>query len=161
MIEYEIELQQEAQRMREVFDKHYVKIFSGFMTEGVKFSLHEAIFEFIWDAMPPKTNTKYLTEKIDYKFLSEVEMMTIDLLDQAVKGKRYDHTSLGENWWLYDWLKDIVAELKEEEGYYVWKDKKTEERKVEWIKFNLEKEITQKSIGRAEDRKKRWQKTDL
>lgn len=154
------EKEQRQHTLAEVINNTYVKIFSGVAEKGVAYSLHEDILEFIWDAMPlEKLNMEYLTKKVDYILLSEIEMMSIDLLDQQFGGK-YDHTSLDENWWFWYWLSDIIEELKSEEDFYLRKDDKSPENKKKWLLENISKETTQKSIQRAMERKEKWPNWD-
>lgn len=133
--------------------KYYKKMFDGIHELGTDYRIHDDVFNLIWEMLPDKFNMEYVLDQFDYIFLTEIEMMLVDMIGQNMNGAReFDP----KNWWVWLWFEDLVYDMRKDEAFYLPLNTKSKDEYAHWA-FSLDSsEIIENSAIRAKQRAEKW-----
>lgn len=134
--------------------KYYERMFDGINEEGLEYNVYKDLFDMIWEMLPDGYNMDYIIKYIDYPFLTEVEMMFVDMVNQSVNGAGVEFNP--KNWWVWSWLQDCIYEMRRDPAFYIRLNDKSDDNYAQWTFLLDSSEIIENSIIRAKERAEKW-----
>lgn len=147
-------LRTEIKLNEKIVKKYYERIFQGIHELGIDYDIYKDIFDLIWECLPEEYNMEYIIKYIDYAFLTEIEMMFVDMLEQNKGGEL---TYNPRNWWVTLFLSDCVYEMRKEPDFYLPLNNKGEEDSAHWSFLLDSSELIEKSTIRSKERARKWE----